>query len=309
MIGAVINYMLGNDIEHATSAFWQVFLQSQFRLEEGWSAICEQPSDGGRDAVDVIPYAYNLNYPHSLFKASVNEFKRPSHPPDKLIEQTRRYARRAVTKSQARYILASSMRGPEFMLWVFSRHNDTLEPFFPQLPRFISILEPEGVLFYQYISAHKDPDPDSLDSYRQIPESMWALAVGTQPFPSSSNQPGPGVAQPLSSTLPEEHDETVPGVQVGEDEFGQADEGDLDEGEEGEEGEAILPVSVHATERSGIKVRIHRETHVIRSDKYWFTNQRRERVDTTRDEWKKYDRKYYRYKPDTRYWSETRPDN
>lgn len=261
MMGSLLNYMLGNDIEHATSAFWQVFLQSQFRLEEGWSAICEQPSDGGRDAIDVMPHAYNPNYPHALFKASVNEFKRPSYPKDKLIEQTRRYARKAVAKSQARYILASSIRGSEFMLWVFSRHDDTLEPFFPQWPRFISIHEPQGVLFYQYISAHKDPDPNNLDSYRQIPESVWPLVAGTQPFPSSSNQPGPGVAQPLSPTLPAEHDEALPGVQVEEDEFGQVEAGELDEAEESE---AIVPVGVHTAERSDIRVRIHREAHMLR---------------------------------------------
>ncbi|KAF4461627.1 hypothetical protein FALBO_11570 [Fusarium albosuccineum] len=261
--------MFMNDIEWAPSAFWQCLCQHFFRLEDGYAAIAEQPPDDGRDAVDIVPYGYNPSSPMSLAKIALFEIKRASYPRDKLVTQSLKYALKAVAKYQPHFILALSIHNSDIMPWILWNGQTEFEPFFPHWPQFIPIHANEGVLFFQFVDAIKDPA--NLQHYREIPDHIWTQIVQTHQ-----------VAQPAPQA--------------------EGTEEQSDDNEGGNEGGQQAEQMIHGT-----KVHIRKETHRFRSDVSYFHDLEGNRINTTGSDWEKVGRKCYQYRSDSRYWCSKRP--
>ncbi|RMI97939.1 hypothetical protein CDV36_016173 [Fusarium kuroshium] len=283
LLSAFFTRMYQNDVEWAASAFWQVLCQVVFRPEEGFAAVYHQPPDEGRDSVDILPYAYDPSDPSLLRKRAMLEIKRAGNSREKLIKQTERYALKARNQYSEPFMLAMSIHCSEFKAWVLMAGQDHLQPFFPYCDRFIPVHSPEGVLFFNFVDAIKDPT--NLQSYRQISDALLGVSALTYPASSSAQ------IQPQQEQEQEQEQQPQPPGQGAQEEEGAEDE----------------VTEVPEEDRRGTKVRIHTEEHRFSADKYYFKDTGKRVCYTTAADWRKEGHNYYRYKHNERYWCSKRP--
>ncbi|KAM0744662.1 hypothetical protein ACQRIT_000046 [Beauveria bassiana] len=124
---AFYNNAQSEDIEYKSSAFWQVILQTWFKLEDNYAVICEYSPDGGRSRTDISVFKYDPNH-HTLAILNVIEAKRQGNAPKQAEKDALESALKAIDEYKMTGIYAMTIWGTKFRLWMVAAERRKLEP-------------------------------------------------------------------------------------------------------------------------------------------------------------------------------------
>ncbi|KAM3497087.1 hypothetical protein MY10362_009547 [Beauveria mimosiformis] len=124
---AFYNNAQSEDIEYKSSAFWQVILQTWFKLEHDYAVICEYSPDGGRSRTDISVFKYDSNH-HTLAILNVVEAKRQGNSPKQAEKDALESALKAIDEYKMTGIYAMTIWGTKFRLWMVAAERRKLEP-------------------------------------------------------------------------------------------------------------------------------------------------------------------------------------
>lgn len=172
------------DIEYKSSAFWQVFLQTAFPLDEGFIVVCEFPPDQSRRRVDIVVRYYDGMH-HTLASFLFTECKKPggTTQAQEVEAQARQAAETAIETDHLTIIYAMTTIGTAFRIWFMESGTGELNPFhgdggFGDRSQYIDADSPESVGLWDAIRVVKGNRPLKRVGKDYVLPSQGDIAAG-----------------------------------------------------------------------------------------------------------------------------------
>ncbi|KAK1843037.1 hypothetical protein CCHR01_14342 [Colletotrichum chrysophilum] len=323
-----------HNLEYAAIAPFQTLMTILFPAIEGYAVNMEQSVDRRAARVDMLVHGTDFDH-DTLFIVMIGELKASYKPPSEGESQLLLRAREAIVAHELEMVYGYTTLGEGFRFWVVSAQTMTLEPLFSDTPRgsrsaYIPLDSAEGDCIIQLCNYIKENRP--LRQATVLPSQSFPVSdeepyghasQANPPAEESSFNPnqyipaspsgyyGQSYQPPEPSTQYESEPPVTSSMEHHNDPGDLPDQSmEMDEPPNDSEDEPVAGPSQATGAQQGATykmVKITKEEHSIRSNKYFFRKHRKGRVITTKiEDWNEVTagdgRKVWYYKEDTKYW-------